>query len=399
MRPLRSISVRNFRSLRKVDVDLRSLNVLVGPNEAGKSNFLDVIQFLGDSARYDLPTALETRGGMERVKFRGRESSSGAVNIHVSATVTSYSSDTAPDEYDLSFYSRKVSGDRSILIRNEAFQFKRTQGRGRRITVNGDRAEFLSIKGNESSAERELPLRSDSLALSTLRRLPPREGGAEIEKVARLFTTFRVFNVDVAKAQQPGRFKPEPIAPDASNLASALLGLQQHEDVFSDLIDDARAMIPGFQAIEFEEVGGAESALAVKIVESGLRDSTYLADASFGTVRVLALLALLYDPDPPLITCIEEVDHGLHPYLFDRLVDRLREASTRTQLLVATHSPALVNRLQPEELIVVERAPDGSTRLPAISTEMIRKKHRAADGSLQLGELWFSGTLGGVPRT
>ena len=154
----------------------------------------------------------------------------------------------------------------------------------------------------------------------------------------------------------------------------------------------------GLEDIEFEKLGGSAPAVAVKLVERGLADSTYLEDASFGTVRVLALLALLYDPDPPDLTCIEEIDHGLHPYLFDRLVERLREAARRTQILVATHSPALVNRLRPAELIVVERAKDGSTRMPAITPGQIREKYRTVEGRLELGELWFSGTLGGVPR-
>lgn len=288
---------------------------------------------------------------------------------------------------------------RNALIRSEQFQFKRFQGRGRRITVRGDRVQFVNVRGEESSDPTELPLRSDSLALSTLQKLPPNEGGEEIKRFASLFTTFRVFNVDVERARKPGRFALEPIASDASNLAAALLSLQRdHEDVYMDLLDDARAMIPGFVGIEFADVGGAEPAVAVKIVEAGLRDSTFLADASFGTVRLLALLALLYDPQPPPLTCIEEIDHGLHPYLFDRLVDRLREASQRTQLLIATHSPALVNRLAPRELIVVERAPDGSTRLPAMSQRSIREKEAALEGRMQLGELWFSGSLGGVPR-
>ncbi|CPU61126.1 Putative ATPase [Mycobacteroides abscessus] len=399
MRPLRRISARNFRSLRNVDVSLGSLNVLVGPNEAGKSNFLDLIEFLGDSARYDLAEALHLRGGIERVRFRGSDSTSGRVSIHVEANVTTNSSDTAPDEYELGFHTRRVSDERSILVRSEAFQFKRTRGRGRRITVSGDRAEFITtIEGRDSGREKDLPLRSDSLALSTLRRLPPKEGGEEIERVAELFTSFRVFNVDVEKARRPGRFTREPMASDASNLASALLGLQEHAEAYEDFIADARAMIPGFETIDFVETGGAEPSLALKIVERGLRDSTFLADASFGSVRVLAILALLYDPNPPLITCIEEIDHGLHPYLFDRLVDRLREASTRTQLLIATHSPALVNRLDPGELVIVERQADGSTRLPAVSPKQIVRRHAEARDAMGLGELWFSGALGGVPR-
>jgi predicted ATPase len=402
MRSLLSIQAQNFRSLRKVDVTLGELNVLVGPNEAGKSNFLDLIEFLGDSARDDLAEALAERGGYDRVRFRG--SDSGRISIHVKAAVTTHSSENAPDEYDLTFWTQRLRNrPDTILRRREEFMFKRTRGRGRRIAVQGTKAEFIETQADNPNprrrpVSREHALRGDSLALSTLRRLPAEQGGEEIERFAELFTTSRVFNVDVARARRPTRIYQAPLRPDASNLANAMISFFEHEDRFDDFVEDARSMIPGLQGIEFEGVSGSAPSVAVKLVERGLADSTYLQDASFGTVRILALLALLYDPDPPDLTCIEEIDHGLHPYLFDRLVERLREASKRTQLLVATHSPALVNRLRPEELIVVERADDGSTRMPAISADQIREKYAAIDGRLELGELWFSGSLGGVPR-
>lgn len=406
MRPLLSISAQNFRSLRKVNVALGPLNVLVGPNEAGKSNFLDVIEFLGDSARQDLGVALDKRGGFERVRFRGEDTKVGGISIQVRANVTTHSSENAPDEYDLTLWSQRVRrrSDQvhlrdEMLLRNETFTFKRTQGRGRRITVRGNKAEFIDLQaGKRSRTSERLPLRRDSLALSTLRRLPKNEGGEEIERFAELFTTFRIFNVNVERARRAGRMREEPLRSDAANLATALIQLSVDGDRFEDLLADARAMIPGLRGIEFEERGGAVPTMTVKLAERGLRDSTYLEDASFGTVRILALLALLYDPAPPLLTCIEEIDHGLHPHLFDRLVERLRDASSRTQLLIATHSPALVNRLQPSELIVVERAEDGSTRMPALSQRDIAKKVAAVEGHLELGEMWFSGSLGGVPR-
>src|SRR5689334_8485681 len=108
MRSLISIEARNFRSLQNVRVELGELNVLVGPNEAGKSNFLDLIQFLGDSARDDLGPALEERGGYERVRFRGASAPSGPISIHVKAAVTTHSSENAPDEYDLTFWAQKM---------------------------------------------------------------------------------------------------------------------------------------------------------------------------------------------------------------------------------------------------------------------------------------------------
>ncbi len=399
MRPLLQLTTRNFRSLRRVSVTLQPLNVLVGPNESGKSNFLDVIQFLGDSVRDDLEQTLNRRGGYERVRYRGEKAVEGPVVIEVKAAVTTNSSPNAPDEYRLSFWTQRVGArPRYYLMRDEQFTFKRTRGRGRRITIRGNRVEFFNTTGQAQQRESELPLRRDSLGLSTLRRLPADEGGVEIARVADLFSTFRVLDINVPAARKPSRISEDPLASDGSNLASFLIRLSRDEDRFKDLQDDARHMIPGLKYIQFEGIGGSSEAIAIKLVERGLRDPTDLADASYGSIRVLALLAALYDPSPPLLTCIEEVDHGLHPYIFDRLVERLREASARTQLLIATHSPALVNRLSPEELIVCERDRAGATRIPAIATSLIHQKADLFDGQLGLGEIWFSGTLGGVPR-
>jgi predicted ATPase len=106
---------------------------------------------------------------------------------------------------------------------------------------------------------------------------------------------------------------------------------------------------------------------------------------------------MLRDPNPPRLTCLEEVDHGLHPHALDVLVERLREASERSQIIVATHSPALVNRIAAEELVVFEKNLDsGVTEVPKLDPKTIKKMEEESD--LRIGELWYSGLLGGAPR-
>src|SRR6516164_7634630 len=104
--PLLMLSAENFRSFRAVEVALSPLNVLVGPNEAGKSNFLDLIRFLADSVRTDLAPALDARGGYDRVQFRGTPT--GRMRLQVTANVTSYSSSSAPDEYSLAIWQMRT---------------------------------------------------------------------------------------------------------------------------------------------------------------------------------------------------------------------------------------------------------------------------------------------------
>jgi len=406
--PLLELSVKNYKSLRDVTVRLGPLNVLVGPNGSGKSNLLDVIQFLGDSAREDLVPALERRQGFGRVYFRGE--TKGPIHIHVKAHVTSYAHKGAPDAYGLRF-ERRLRGKHlkrgrgsipvllTYLTRSEHFTFKPSKGRGRRITISGEKAELVETRG-EKKMTHGFALRSDSLGLSTLPRLSAAQGGDAVRKMAELFSTFRVFDVDARAARQPSTVSSNStLQSDASNLAAFLHYLSQDEETFERLQEDARAIVPGLDRIHLRKVGGVSEAVVIELEESGLKGRTSLAEASFGTVRALALLAMLYDPNPPLLTCVEEIDHGFHPYVFDRLVERLRWASARTQFLIATHSPSLVNRLRADELIVCERDPKtGASRIPAVDPEEVRAMEERAKGRLRLGELWFTGSLGGVPR-
>lgn len=392
---LRHLHVSNFRNLADVCVDLGPLNVLVGPNGAGKSNLLSVLEFLGDSVRRDLSQAVADAGGMDRLRFRGGREA--WVRIEVRAQVTSYASATAPDEYVLEFRQRRTrKGAANPFERQERFKFKRTKGQGRRITVSGT---TVTVSDEGAQAE-ESPLDRQSLGLSTLPRLGPKQGARQVAQIADLFSTFRVFEVDVARARAPSHVsRSDTLDADAGNLAAFLAYLaEDHPDVFESLQGDVRAIVPGIEAIDFELVGGAVRGIAVVLHESGLRGPTYLSEASFGTIRALALLAMLHDPEPPKLTCAEEIDHGLHPYALDVLVDRLREASRRTQFIVATHSPTLVNRLTANELIVCERDPvTGAAIIPTIAADDVAAMEARLEGRIRLGELWFSGGLGGVP--
>lgn len=363
---LLGLEVENFRSLRKVSVPLRALNVLVGPNAAGKTNLLEVFRFLADLIGTDLQPALDLRGGFDEIVFRGGERPPNFIRIGLKATWTTNSSPNAPDEYSLRI-TRLGSG--RALGRRESFQFKRTQGRGRRITITGQKVHVVDT--GRDAGERQLGISALSSGLSTLPRLSDDQGGTEVATVAQRLASFRVFDVRVDAARLPSRFPRrghEALADDAANLAGFLRSLRGRDEAsWQLLVDDAKEVLPQLDGIDFEYPSGAAREVVVVLHERGLRRPTQLADASYGTIRLLGLLALLYDPDPPALTCVEEIDHGLHPQALELLVERLREASERTQFLIATHSSALADRLAPDELIVCERRVDGSSAIPALS--------------------------------
>jgi predicted ATPase len=398
-RRLIELHVKNFRSLREVVVPLGPLNVLVGPNGAGKTNVLDVFGFLADVIRTDLVPAMDLRGGFDEVAFWGGNKGPNSMEVGLKATWTTHSSPSAPDEYALRIERRTLRSGATSLSRNESFQFKRTRGRGRRITISGQRVNVVGIGADDGvSPERSIGIQRLSSGLSTLPRLSEDEGGAEVTTIADRLQSFRVFDVDVPAARRPAKFPHGPFVTldeQASNLAAFLLSLStQDRAAWEQLVEDASEVLPQLRDIGFEFPSGAGREVIVVLHESGLRRPTPLADASYGTIRLLGLLALLYDPQPPALTCVEEIDHGLHPQALELLIERLREASERTQFLIATHSPAFADRLRPEELIICERRDDGSSAIPALSTAQIEEIVAESEGQ-PLGELWFSGALGG----
>lgn len=394
-----SISAENFLSLQSVALDLCPLNVLVGPNGAGKTNILKILQFLGDVARLDLTPAIDQLGSFEDLAFRGGNSKQKQVSIKFKGIISENASLKAPDEYKLTFWERpykfSATETRRMVVRKEEIVIKRMAGRGRRITLQGSGVKVEPI-GASRKRESRLTVQSSATGLATLRRLGSDYEANGVEAIAQIFEQLRLFEIDVERVRRPSRLRTDAtLRQDASNLASYLFYLStQHPDAFDNICDDVRYVFPSFFDFTFVHLGGPDEAIRLDIIENHLNGSTPLARASFGTIRAIALFAMLNDPNPPKLTCLEEIDHGLHPHALDRLIERLREASSKTQIILATHSPALVNRLEPSELIIVERDEDtGGTRAFRPEKKMIEKLKRETD--YELGELWFSGALGG----
>ncbi|MDQ1292763.1 MAG: hypothetical protein QG608_643 [Actinomycetota bacterium] len=392
--PITRIRAQNFRSLAEVEVPLRPLTVLVGPNGSGKTNVLNVLRFLAATVRFDLNSAVHQWRGFEHVQRQSQKT--GQVLLEVQGRVTEHSSASSPDVYQLKLSGNAASGR---ISRTEEFTFKRIGGRGRRLTVKGNTVTITDTakgSGPATSLSRKLA-DSRTTGLATLPKLSDDEGGEGLRRFTEFLTGIRVLEPDISAARMPSRTSGAPLAEDAGNLADVLAGIEQRDkDAWGILRRDLASCLPGLQDILLAPVGGPLRGTTVQLLERGVSQPVDLADASFGTVRLLAILAALHQPDPAPFTAIEEIDHGLHPYALDLLVDRLRAASERTQILVTTHSPTLVNRLRPEEIVVCDRDPDtGASLIPAISQNSIEDAVRASDR--RPGELWFSGALGGVP--
>jgi predicted ATPase len=181
----------------------------------------------------------------------------------------------------------------------------------------------------------------------------------------------------------------ERLEENASNLAQILARYQSDFRPTFDLINEL--MKKFYEPIKSVEVRIVSTHLQVAILEEG-GFSTPAYRLSDGTLRWLALLAILLNPTPGPVTCIEEPELGLHPDMIPTLADLLRDASTRTQLILTTHSQSLVECFSddPESVCVCEKI-DGATRIRRLN----REKLSSWLEDYSLGQLWAKGEIGG----
>jgi predicted ATPase len=194
------------------------------------------------------------------------------------------------------------------------------------------------------------------------------------------------------------------LALHGGNLASVLAARQtSHPEVFARLSAELFRILPEYDKIEFVEAPGKRVDLRLRLADGA--EWVVAENLSQGTLYLLALLTLVFDPAPPAVVCIEELDRGVHPRMLREMRDLLYRLSypketgadnPAVQVIATTHSPYLLDlfRDHPEEVIITEKhgAAARFTRLDQCAdlTNVL------SSGSL--GDLWFSGVIGGVPE-
>lgn len=190
---------------------------------------------------------------------------------------------------------------------------------------------------------------------------------------------------------------------DGRNLAGVLALLRERApNAFSALTEEMLRIMPEFRSLELVEHADGKVEFALRLAEDGL---VAAGDLSQGTLYLIGLLALAFDPDPPRVLCIEEVDRGMHPRTLREIRDALYRLSypreygsnrVPVQIITTTHSPYFLDlfREHPEEIIVSHK--HGREATFARLADRADLPELLKEGSL--GEMWFSGILGGVPQ-
>ncbi len=386
---LARLEVRNFKSLRKLDLSLGPLNVLVGPNMGGKSNVLDVLRFLYESwfpqpGTHGPVNALARRGGIDEVLWKGGEEKLLSVAVQ-------FAEPARPGrtfKYGIELVSGaagyvNIQTERLVLQEGEKEYSLITRDKEGRWLVNANSERLVSIQAERSAME---------LA-------PPNWDGYPLKWFAQ---NWRYHQFVPSLMKQINQVTTGGVlAFHGENLSAWLMWLQTRSpESFGRITEVARDVFPEIRSLLTWPTQQGTVYLASQ--EQALNRPTAVYQMSDGEIVFIAFLSLICAPDDlsGTLFLIEEPENYLHPKLFETLVGLLRQAQQEvadrnvapSQIILTTHSPYVLDQMNLDEVMWVEKK-NGETKIVRPSEKSHLKK-LVQDEDLGLGDLMFTGALG-----
>lgn len=366
---------------------MQGLNVLIGPNGSGKSNLVEAIGLLRSAAtKLTAPMRVAGGGGVTEWLWKGSPSRTAHIGAvidnplgnqslrHVIEFTESAARFELVDEF--------IENEHPYPGHDEAYFYYRFQ-RGRPVLAVRDKGQ------------RQLQRQDVAIDESILSQRKDPDQYPELAYLANTYGTFRLYREwsfgrsSVFRSPQSADLPGDRLEEDLSNLGLFLNHLRGIPKAKNAIIEHLRDLYAGLDDFDVRIKGGT--------VEVVLTEHDFIIPAnrlSDGTLRYLCLLAILCDPTPPALVCIEEPELGLHPDMLPKVADLLIAASRKTQVVVTTHSDILVDAMTecPDAVVVVEKH-DGQTHARRLVAD---EELQAFLRRYRLGQLWIRGDIGGT---
>jgi predicted ATPase len=355
------VKVAGFRSFRALDLQLRQVNVLIGANGSGKSNFIDIFRLLGELVRGDLQAGVRTRGGADRLLYLGAKAT----------PELKASFEFGDNAYD---FTLKPTADHTLIFAEESGAYRSWSGHYTPLFGRGHA---------ESQLHRHCTAQTPGIA----------------DWIDASLKSWRVYHFHDTSAMAGVR-GPETtrdnqrLRDDARNLAPFLLHLRDdHPAVFEQITRTVRLAAPFFHELLLrpaKEANGDTSVL-LEWRQPGSDYPFHPSQISDGTLRFICLTTALLQPDPPELLILDEPELGLHPYALSLLAELI--STFPKQVIIATQSSTLLNHFTPEDIIVAARR-DAETTLTRLNTAQLREWLT----DYTLGELWEKDVIAAGPQ-
>jgi predicted ATPase len=374
------LRVKNFRALRDLELkNIKPLTILLGQNGSGKSTVFDVFAFLAECFSIGLQKAVDKRGRFRELRTRGSEE---PIVIEIKYKESKKSS-LITYHLAINEFSTKA------VVEEEWLSWRR----GRKVGKPYKFLNFVSGKGQvisgeepDESAQRidEVLAAPDVLAVNTLGQLASHP---RVSALRQFITGWYLSYLTAETSRnQPEAGPQEKLSETGNNLANVIQYLkEQYPEILEKVLTTLSKRIPHLEKVEAEMM--PDGRLLLQIKDAPFAQPIQAKYASDGTLKMLAYLTVLYDPDPPQFIGVEEPENHLYPHLLPELAEECQIASAKTQLMVSTHSPFFVNELRPDQVFVLYRDEKGYTKADK-PIEMQGVKEMIEAGA-KLGDLWM----------
>ncbi|MEI7869456.1 MAG: AAA family ATPase [Candidatus Methylumidiphilus sp.] len=373
MSQLQSITIKGYKSIRELDdFKLRPINVLIGANGSGKSNFLSAFKFLASVVGDNFPVDVQVWGGPDALLHYGRKTTP-SLEMEVSFKPDWGRSGKMQNGYKFGLYPTQ---DNQFVFTYEMPWICGYAYKGYSLGTGHGTARVLT---DQYEASRKV-------------------SGYVVEKL-KSWRQYHFHDTgDTALVKQLHRTNDKlRLKPDASNLAACLrywAKFSHYQPSYLRIVETIRLVAPFFGDFVFRD-DEAET-IQLEWTERGDPDTPWKAHVlSDGTLRFMCLTSLLLQPIQllPDIIIIDEPELGLHPFAINVLAGLLKRAAEEKQVIVSTQSVELLNAFEPEDVVVVERE-DNASVFKRLDTDDLKDWLE----DYTLGELWKRNILGGRPK-
>jgi predicted ATPase len=329
---LRSVALRNYKSIAKCRVELSNLTLLVGPNGAGKSNFIDALRMVSESLNATLEYAIRQRGGIGEVRRR---------------------SGGHPNHFAISLRIGLPSGGNGHFAfqvgaqPEGAFYVQREQAS---VSATGLQVAFYEVEGGKlikasSELDKAPQVTNDRLFLTTV------SGVSAFRGLYDALASMGFYNINPEDIREPQvHDRGDILSRSGSNLAAVIKRMSEEDSSSLARIQDyLRRIVPGIEGVDYKQVGPRETLEFRQKVAGQQHPWRFYASAmSDGTLRSLGVLTALFQSNHQpsrrtSLVAIEEPESTIHPGAAAVLMDALMEASRKEQIIATTHSPDLLD--------------------------------------------------------
>ena len=375
MKPfVRQLVLKGFRSIPAARIEFGNPTILVGRNASGKSNIVSAFSFLADAMSLPLHTVFDRAGGFASVRnrsFGGGRPPNLAMRVDFGGRKKH------------GFYAFEVKADRA-----QNFSVLREQC----VLYEGKRRSWFDRKGKrfDSNVDGLYPsIDTSSLALPVI-------GGAKaFNQVWRALSRMRRYSIEPGKLR--GMQEPDAgvaLLPDGANAASVLERIEsQRRDDFERLSSFLEVIVPNTRGISVNRYGKNLSLEITQACGEGAPKALKFEgfDISAGTLRAIGLLAAVFQRPAPTLIVVEEPESTIHPGALGAVLDLLREASERMQVIVTTHSPELLDNGDiPDDSILAVVSERGETKigpLDQVGRSVLRDRMFTAGELLRMNQM------------